>query len=75
MSVAQSFTLLYRRIAFCERPQSLKPAEYLDVDRSAECNSAAQQSETLRYEPERSPPHVAFFEDLFSPSATRVKLV
>jgi hypothetical protein len=45
--VAQSFTLLYRRIAFCEGhdPWNLPKMS----NGSAECNSAVQQSETLRY--------------------------
>jgi hypothetical protein len=48
INVAQSCTLLYRRIAFCTGSQSFGPARHYDT--SAECNSAVQQSKTLRYE-------------------------
>jgi len=45
-SVAQSCTLLFRRIAFCEPSAALRLQNVL---RSADCKSAKQQSATLRY--------------------------
>ncbi len=49
MSVAQIFNLLYRRIVFC---QGSAIREIGFVRPLAECNSAIQQSATLRYEKE-----------------------
>ena len=46
LRVTQSCTLLYRRIAFCER-RILR--RYGAAPRPAECNSAIQQIENLRY--------------------------
>ena len=50
--VTQSFTLLYRRFSTC-RGDSLQDAlcnpKPCLAGQTAECNSAVQQSETLRY--------------------------
>jgi len=54
MNVAQNCIL--------RAPQTLEPTE--DVEEAAECNSAAQQSETLRYEPERSLASYRFLQAL-----------
>jgi hypothetical protein len=45
--VAQICNLLYRGFVFRSLPNSADPRP---VERSAECNSAIQQSATLRYE-------------------------
>jgi hypothetical protein len=51
MNVAQSCTLLYRRIAFCEGRNPWNPQP---KSNSLPSTTAVQQSKTLRYEPERS---------------------
>jgi hypothetical protein len=44
--VAQIFNLLYRRIAFCCGPKTLTASRYR---KPADCKSAIQQIENLRY--------------------------